>query len=123
MSAEIRTGRLGRRLLLSGSIKNGDSHTCLRGLAGDAWNGGRHPGEPDHHLSAGAAWLPDSQADSPCISETRRQVTGTVWGMVGVGMEGLRETKRKETRPLGTLSLWGKVQSRSHSGEYLQTQT
>lgn len=38
MSAEIRTGRLGLRLLLSGSVKNGASHAGLCRTAGDRLN-------------------------------------------------------------------------------------
>lgn len=89
MSAEIRTGRLGLRLLLSGSIKNGDSPAGLCRPAGDRPNGHRHLGGPDHHLSTGTAWLPDSQANSPWVSETRRHVISTVcrgwwgWGTYG----------------------------------------
>lgn len=89
MSAEIRTGRLGLRLLLSGSVKNGDSPAGLCRPAGDRPNGRRHLGGPDRHLSTGTAWLPDSQANSPWVSETRRHVISSVcrgwwgWGTYG----------------------------------------
>lgn len=65
MSVETRTGRL----LLSGSIKNGDSHACLCRPAGEARNGGGHSGEPDCHLATGAVRLWDSQSHSPCTSD------------------------------------------------------
>lgn len=75
--------------------------TCWpRRPAEDAPNGSRHPGGSDNQLLTGTAWLPDSQANSPCISETKRHVVGTVQGMVGVGMEGLRETKERRGKVL-----------------------
>ena len=58
-------------------------------------------------------YRPDNQANSPCISELRRHVVGTEQGMVGVGMEGLREAKNKETSARCKV---GKVQSpRGHT--------
>lgn len=65
-------------------------------LAEDAPNRSRHPGGPAHQLSTRTAWLPDSQANSSCISETKRHAVGIVQGMVGVEIEGLREAKKKE---------------------------
>lgn len=92
MSAETRTGRL----LLSGSIKNGDSHACLRRSAGDARNGGRHSGEPDCHLATGAVRLWDSQSHSPCTSDEEEGH----WHRAGDGGgrdRGVEEKTRKKT--------------------------
>lgn len=109
-------GRLGRRLLLSGKHKKWGLVHLPRQACGDAPNGGRHPGEPDRHVSTGTASLPDSQADSRCVCQIRRPVIGTVQGVVGVGTEGLREAKREETHILGTLNLRGKAQSGAPGG-------
>lgn len=70
MSAEIWVGRLGPRLLLSGSIKNGASNARLCRPARDTPIGSRQPGA-DHHSST-RQW-----ANGPRVSEMSRHVTGT----------------------------------------------
>lgn len=63
--------------------------------------------------------LPDSQAHSPCISETRRHVVHPMQGMLRGGMDGLRGREGRNQQPW-TLSLWGKGQgwrAGPHSGD------
>lgn len=95
MSAEMGTGRLALAFTVRQHNKQGLTRWPRR-PAGDAPNRSRHPGGSDNQLLTGTAWLPDSQANGPCISETKRHVVGTVQGIMGVGMEGLRETKKNE---------------------------
>lgn len=83
----------------------GDSHVGLHTPPGDAPNRSRLQGGPDHRLSPGISWLPDSQANSPCVPETRGHVVGTCAGDGGGRDRGATGVKIKETSTVWTPSL------------------
>lgn len=88
----------GPQALLSGGIKNGDSHTGLHRPAEDIPNGSRHPGGPGHLELPGSL---TARLTAPAFLGQRG------WYYTGNGGErdgGLREVRKKEQvrlEPLG----------------------